>query len=649
MGYKRISRSFTKNILVREDDHEAITKFIEEQPDADYYDSIYVYEEKHRDKFSKTGSLSGITDVKTNRIIFDLDSKTDLEFARKEALLLCSRLLSDGIDEKNIQLYHSGSKGYHVELFTDQYYARPEVENILNHYAGDLSTADFKITDEQRVIRMPLTKHPKTGLYKIPLSLFELEILDSESVKEEAKAVLPKHYNITNSYEILSPPDKFNLIKHFNEIDKQKLERIDLASDRPDFSKRPKHLTPAKFALQEGFIPEGQSHHAFMILASTYRMMGYSKQIAYSMLKATNRLRAERYGIAPKPKEEIWNNVIESVFSPNWRGGTYSEEQDKLIQETKERYNIRDDRSEVNSIVSIQDVSDIFKDFAQNIDANTIKLGLPGFDNDVRVTTSTFVALLAAPGAGKTSTAYSILNYVSQNNENAIFFSMDMGSPLVYMRLLQRHLGVHSDIIFDDYKSGNTDKMTKYAEILAENYKNVKFCFRSGITVEEIRKVVQEEYDAGRPPKLIVLDYFSCISGPFQDQYANQAYIAHRLKDIGNEFNCCVFTLVQPQKSKGHAGYELNSYRDIKGSSTLEEQLSQAFSMHRPGYNPKDPSNDKYVTFTILKNRMGMLGSYDYAWDGLTGTIRQLTEEEEYDLKKLREKIEREREIEDGI
>lgn len=643
--YKRISRSFTKNILVKATDTEAIQKFMEESPDSDYYDSIYLYDEKHKAQYDKTKSLAGITDVQTNRIIFDLDSKTDLEKARKDAILLASRLLSEGIPEETIQISTSGNKGYHVELFTDQYFNRKEIENILNHYAGDLSTVDFKITDEQRIIRMPLTKHPATGLYKTPVTLFELEMHDSDSLKEAAAEVLPKHYSLINSYAVLTPPDRFTLLKNLNPIDKQKLEQIEISSDRPDFGRRPKHLSPAKFALQEGFIPDGQSHHAFMILASTYRSLGYNKELAYEMIKATDRLRSLRYGTKRTPKEEIWNNIIQSTFGVSWKGGTYSEQEDKLILQIKANFKIKEQEEfATKTVVSIQEVSDIFKDFAENIDSNTIKLGLPGFDEDIRVTTSTFVALLAAPGAGKTSTAYSILNYVSQNNESAIFFSMDMGSPLVYLRLIQRHKGLQSDSIYNAYKNNNISLINEYSDVLKEEYKNVKFCFRSGMTVEEIRNVVAAESSEGRCPKLIVLDYFSCISGPFQDQYANQAYIAHRLKDIGNEFNCCVWALVQPQKSKGDASYELNSYRAIKGSSTLEEQLSQAFSMHRPGYNPKDSTEDKYVSFTVLKNRMGMLGSYDYHWDGLTGRIRTLTAEEEYDLKQLRSRLEEARE-----
>jgi hypothetical protein len=644
--YKRISRSFTRNILVREDDIEAIQAFMEEDPEADYYDSIYLYEEKHKEQWDRTKSLAGITDVQTNRIIFDLDSKDDLERARKDAVLLSSKLLSEGIPEESIQISFSGNKGYHIELLTDQYFSRKEIENILNHYAGDLATVDFKITDEQRIIRMPFTKHPKTGLYKTPVTAFDLEMHDSETLQQEATEVLPKHYSLSNSYSVLTPPDRFSLIKHLNRIDKQKLEQIEISSQRPDFSKKPKHLSPAKFALQEGFIPEGQSHHAFMILASTYRALGYNKEIAYNMLKATNRLRAQRFSVEPKDSSEIWNNVIQSVYGPTWKGGTYSEIENDLIGQIKKEFDIRDEQiKEDRGLVSLMDVISGFDDFATNIKKNTIKLGLNDIDKDVRLTTNMFACLLGAPSSAKTSFSFRFLNYINSIKENAVFFSLDMGSPLVFQRLLQKHTGLSSDQIFDIYENNNIKKKEEFAEILKTEYSNVKFCFESGITCEDIRARLLKSEAEGIKPKVVIIDYLECIMTPFTDQTAAKAYVSLKLKDIANEFNTCVILLVQPPKSAGDPSYPLTSYTKIKGSSVVAEQASIVLTLYRPGFSPTNPENDKYLSITVVKNRMGQLGQYDYGWEGLQGHVYELGDDERHDLSMLRKKIEAAREM----
>jgi hypothetical protein len=59
--------------------------------------------------------------------------------------------------------------------------------------------------------------------------------------------------------------------------------------------------------------------------------------------------------------------------------------------------------------------------------------------------------------------------------------------------------------------------------------------------------------------------------------------------------------------------------------------------MHRPGFDPKNPADDNFITLTVVKNRMGTLGTFDYHWEGVRGTIRELTSEESQTLKVVRE------------
>ena len=47
-------------------------------------------------------------------------------------------------------------------------------------------TFDPVCKDEQRIFRVPLTKHAGSGLYKVPLSLDHLEKFDLDTIKESA-------------------------------------------------------------------------------------------------------------------------------------------------------------------------------------------------------------------------------------------------------------------------------------------------------------------------------------------------------------------------------------------------------------------------------------------------------------------------------
>lgn len=612
-------------------------ELIDKSPAKDFYESIYLYNKDHYEQFQKTGSLAGLKDgVKTDRIVFDFDSKKDVAQAQKDAVEVVSRLLKAGLSENTLRVAYSGNKGMHVEVHLDSYVDRPEFEAVVEHFAGDLSTFDHKIKDEQRLFRFPLTRHNGSGRFKIPLTVQQLNTLNIEQI--EKMSMLTDHsmfYDVLNTYETTKLfVDPKTLVKKDKKVELKSVATD--YNDRPDMSRKPKHLTAAKYALQEGYFDEGERNEACMILATTYKYLNYDDEHTYNIIKATLRKRSKRLGLGDYDKGELWRTCIQPVFSPLWKGGTYSED-DGLLKRTIEKYDL--DKLDISNIglISLGSMAAHFKNFAMNIEANTIKLGIDEIDHKVRITTGMLVAFLAAPGAGKSSAAFGILNTLSNSGEKAIFFSMDMGADQVFQRLIQRHTNHQSEQILKAYESGQTLVMEDYQEKLTENYKNIKFCFKTSLTPEAIRAVVEQEFlMTGSYPKMILLDYLECIQTATADPTQSKAIAALALKDIANEFGINVFLLTQPTKLAGGPAGELNSYTQIKGSGVVGEQATVVLTMSRPGFDPKNPDDDNFVTINVVKNRMGPLSSTDLHWDGLTGHIRSLSSEEEKTLNALR-------------
>lgn len=615
------------------------TEIINKAPAADYYESIYLYRKEQFEILKETKTLAGIRDVKTDRIVLDFDS-TDVAEAKNDAVVALERL-NDLVPnhKESVRIFASGNKGFHIEVHLNSCIDRSEFESIIYGVAGDLTTFDEKVKDQQRLFRFPLTRNQKTKRFKIPLTqeqLVNLSVSEIESLS--SKQDHTEFYDLLNSYVTVDlPPAMKNLKNRKKEIVKKEVTVVQ--GDGPDMSRKPKHLTAAKYVLQEGYFEEGERNEACVILASTYKFLGFSQDHAYNMIKATLRLRSHRLGIEDYDKEELWRTVIVPVYGPMWQGGTFSEEEG-LLARTIMRYDLAKVSTNETALVSLSSIADHFRDFAVNIDKNTIRLGIKEIDEKVRVTTSMLVCLLAAPGAGKTSISLGILNTLNSNNERAIFFSLDMGMPQVFQRIIQRHTGDKADTILDNYKNGNEEKVSEYEATLEKEYNNVKFCFKSGITTDHIRSVIINQIDStGIVPKLVVIDYLECIQGPFSDSNANKALIATQLKDIANEFGICVFLLVQPAKQSGDPSQELTSYTQIKGSSVLGEASSVVFTMFRPGFSPKSPQDDKYLTINVVKNRMGELSSTDLGWTGLTGNLHTLDTQQKRDLADLRARI----------
>lgn len=607
--------------------------------EIDYYTSIFRYNQAHYDYWKKNKTLSGIKDVLTNKVLFDFDNEENPEVARQDAITLVTRLLSKGIAADNIQIAFSGLKGFSVSIDTTETLSPEEFKNITFGLAEDLSTFDTSLIDAQRLIRVVGTRHQKTGLYKFPLSVTQLTEYSIEQIKELASNI----DNIDNDVmagwgnEVILPESILSLKKTV-EKEKPKVEKVD---HNLDLSLKPKWLSEAKYALQQGFFEEGERNTACMILASTYKNQGFPKEITYRILKGTLELRSNRLGIDGYDKDELWKTVIEPVYGPHWKGGNYSYENTPLLQEVTARLGLTPPKVEEKKTTIISDVGNKFIDFAKNFDKNRIKTGIAELDEDIILTTGMVVGLLGAPSSGKTSHALNILENASKNGINCGMGSHDMYDALLFTRLLQKECPYDFKKITDMVKSGSMDTRLNQAwEKVTESYKNVAFNFQASPSVDDLYAFVDEyEQTYGSKMKLLIVDYLEKLSGPYSDATANSAYVAGRLADLAKERDLCILVLLQPQKQAGDPSDALLSMRQVKGSSRVEQDLRLILTTWRSGFNPENNNeDDKFASIAVVKNNMGPVGKYDFKWDGISGRIRSLMDEERDDLKDVIQK-----------
>ena len=640
MSYLRLAEGLNKYSLVQANNiYDLLNGFIDVEKPS--YVSIYKYNDKHYESYKKNKTISGITDVTTNDLVFDLDSKTDLNQAKNDSIEVCNRLMAKNISPEDIQVYFSGSKGFHVIVTTNSELTVDKFKLYTRTIASGLTTFDKSVSDPSRILRVPFTKHDKTKRYKTPFTVEELKTLTIEEILDISACPQDDRTELFMSWKGKS----VNLPIEITNIKETKPERnkvVKMEHDL-DMSKKPSWMSEAKYALQMGFFEQGERNKACMILASTYKNQGFPEEITYRILKGTLERRAERLQLDEAyNKEELWENIIKIVYSPNWKGGQYSYEKEPLLQDVTARLDLTPPGANVETM-GITGMLNTYSSFARDIEKNTIKLGVPTLDQTVTITTSMLVGLVAPPSSGKTSVSFDFLKTASSNGIKSVFFSMDMGQPLVFQRLVQKETGYYSQKVINMFKNP-TGEEKRVIEQLDQAYKNVSFCFKSGLTVDDIRNIVKEDDErTGEKTRLIIIDYLECISSQFSDSTASSAYISQKLKDLANEYECTVLLLLQPQKIAGDPRDEINSYVKIKGSSAIQQACSVIMSINRPGFDPRHPEDDRYMSISILKNRMGQLGQMDFAWDGVRGIITELDEEGVRHLKAIREENLRER------
>lgn len=639
--YIRFSENYKINKLIPE--IESPHKHIKNK-NQPYFISMMKYSEEQYNKWKETKSLAGENGSTTNRIWADFDNK-DLNIAFKDSQTFYKRLLALGVPEDSIQISFSGNKGLGFMVDIDKELTIEQVGSICHSLCDDLPSFDTSMYDHQRIFRLLLTKNEKTGLFKIPLTSDELQEANVEEIKANARS--DHGYDLESLKEHYKPfktNSKFMALA----IEKPKPEIKKEISDwnepvqftkKPDMSSKPKHWKDYKWAIAQGHFGDdpGERHHALMILASTCRALGYDRDMAIAMCDVSIRKQAERSGRDPFPKEELIENIIDkSVYSTQWQGGQYSPVSDAWLERYCKKMGFEITRE--NTFIHVDSVFDKLKVYATDFEKNIVSTGIEQLDKNIMYITSSHNGILGQPGSGKTSFAIQWLENLAKSGSSGIFYSLDMGMPVVGAKIVQRYTGASFTEALEIVRNDPV-QFSKIREATAQDYKNVSFNFNTGVTPAQIKDDIRRLEDTtGVKSRLLIVDYLECLQGPFSDATANTGYLSNMMKDVANEMEVCSVMLLQTQKhSTSEISDPLLSMKQVKGSSVIEQSATVISSLWREGYSPNTIDKDKYISFAAVKNRLGPLWKGDFGWEGKTGSIYELSSEARSDLRTFRD------------
>lgn len=591
----------------------------------DQYSSVYLYNEEHYKQFQTTKSVRGIKNVVTDKIIFDFDSDSNPELARKDTLELVNRLKAKSVDPDNIDLYWSGKKGFTVTVRLDRTIT-PEVHEkiALDLFGKGLETLDRGVYNASRILRVPNTKHPKSNLYKVKLTYPQLQTLDVEKIKKLA-------VNPTDKIK-LSKPVKFQEDVFIAPVVIK--EKPKVTTNNKVNQLAPRHWKDYKWAIlnAEG-LKAGERHYAMMVIAATCRGLGYNQELTESFLKTFDVKYAENTKQGEN-QEEI-ELTLNSVFSENWNGGQYSIEKNAWLRGYCDRMGFSG--KEESKVIQLHDIEEEFIDYVKNIDKNTILTGIQELDEAVPLTVGMNLGLVGAASSGKTALALKILKNTSDAGVISVFASLDMRRNRIFEKLLYRVSGLSRQELYSAIQN-DTKLAKKIFDDVKEQYKNVFFYDRSSPTVEDIRDYIgQVELATGQKVKLVMLDYFERVNADKSDDTAASKEVAGKLQDLVNDLNVCLVTLVQPNKFALSAGPDtpILNYTSIKGSGYLYQSFRSIISIWRPFFTPETKDSDKFLEMAVLKNDLGELGKFQFGWSGKQGEIWSLTDEEKSYMNEL--------------
>lgn len=181
---------------------EAIEEFSGKHNNTDIFTSVFKYDDQEIRKAKQTGPL-----------YFDLDG----QYAQSDLSALIDFITQHKCPLSSVQIYYSGSKGFHLEIPFEalSIEADQKLNKIYEIITKEIKSiihgpsVDTNIYDAVRLWRLPNSINSKSGLYKIPLTLEEIE-LQLNDIRELAKTPRPefKYPDIEEWHEFVDVFDK---------------------------------------------------------------------------------------------------------------------------------------------------------------------------------------------------------------------------------------------------------------------------------------------------------------------------------------------------------------------------------------------------------------------------------------------------------
>ena len=260
----KVNGIFRRNIIIDKSKKE---ETIKQYKFEDTYSTIYEYDNKEQDKASFIAPL-----------YIDLDAdhlEKDYEKLRRDILLLLRKLKTMfNLNDNNIQVFFSGSKGFHIiiphEIFGFEY--SKDINNKYKLLVTELKSytitksVDTRIYDNKRLFREPNSINSKTGYYKVQIDLSNLRTMSYDDLIEYASSPKPL-FLVDDKYNEKARQAFDDFIDKAKEVQKRSINhnvaRTMLAN---------KELLPCvKYILANGAVKGGRNNTAMALASALYQ------------------------------------------------------------------------------------------------------------------------------------------------------------------------------------------------------------------------------------------------------------------------------------------------------------------------------------------------------------------------------------------
>lgn len=598
-----------RNNVVRVDDVNAMVKSTSR---AECYTTIFRFTEDYLTYRNEKGTVEGyVGSCYTDMFWFDVDDDNLENSLIGTFNLLVTLENSFHVDRKDLKVYFSGKKGFHVGIPTSTFGAlpSPQLPRALKAMAGRIAevagvTIDYSIYRTNSLLRLPNTVNAKSGLFKIPLPLAGFENMTIAEIT--ARAVEMQRTLGGPVGPALPNPTLITLYQHsLNVVQTEGQKRVELPVLNNRESEMPQFDKVCMYRMLKG-VPSGHRNEVCLRLADHFRKKGLPLSVTLAALLQWNRL--NEAALNELDVQDVVNRVYESQYDFGCNDPILDRYCARECYLYEKKYPDGGDLS--TNILTVEEARARYQAYIRDRDKAKVSWGIDWLDEKTRMIAPGQVAcIMARAGVGKTALVINCIKANSLNGVPSLFCSLEQLAEEIWERMAQNaneELGPNIEDAF--YGRQDEEQIIAYSQITATAFEHALICDKDRLTVPQLMHYVRAaEAKIGQKVRLLVVDYLGRMRGEGRDHYQKMSDLAIGLKQVAKECELAVIVIVQVNRSGG-AGFEEVTMDMARDSGQIEEAMDYMVGMWRQNQNESRGVGHYTVTAQINKNRKGESG-----------------------------------------
>jgi len=565
-------------------EHDYMATLYELKAGIQMYRSVFLYDEDAVKFINKSGSIKNFVGKRyIDEVPIDIDKgqQTD-EYTLQQAQFVLFELLELGLKEENFQIYFSGT-GYHINISGECFNIEPssDLPFILKQTMKDLIDykIDLSIYTKSAIIRSPYSFNTKSNLYKVPLSMTELNTFSVQEIHLKA------NFNMNVTQKLLGGLIGDGSLEKYVKKEVPEVRSMQSVQE-------PRNVVPCVQTMYRKGPTQGNRNNTVLRMASHFRRHGIPSDATKASLLHWNNNQLNPQIIIDK---------VEATYNHGYQYGCKDSIMSEYCDPKCVYYKHKDYLVDVHTREQLQ--AQLEERLSTDYTGKSIDLakmfGLK--DKDCIIYPGELVTIFGPTGSNKTTLAQNIvLGYDFQQDIintdwqlPTLFLSLELSGHYMHRRNLQIVSGLGKEAVNDDVHQIGEDYADQLSHLTIQTI---------ATQPEAIAKKIKE-----MQPTVVVIDYIDLLECPahLRGEYEQVRYISHYLSNLAVNMDIIIIQISQVSRD-----YSRNEILDIyagKGSGAIENASRKVI-----GINGRQDNTAKEVS--LFKNSDGDLFNVKLNW-----------------------------------